>query len=128
MAVITPTFPTKEVEEIDVLWETLTSTNTTGRPVSLAKYNDKHISIYGTFDTTTIVLQGTDDPRGDPDHADHSNAVWFTLPDPQGNAISLTANGADQILSNPKWIRPNATIAGASTDLDVAITAIRRYF
>ena len=127
MATIEPVF-TVNVEEIGIVWEALVTTSLPGKAVDIAKYSDMHVTIYGTWDTSTVTMQGTDDPRGNPDHADHANAAWLTLPDPQGNAIAPTADGMEQILDNPKWIRPLMSSAGASSDIDVAITAIRRYF
>jgi hypothetical protein len=128
MAVIDPVFSLATAEEKNFIWETLTSANPTGRPVDIAKYTDKSVQIFGTFDTTTVLMQGSNDPRANPDHPDHASAVWETLPDPQGNAISKTANALEQILDNTKWIRPNLSVAGAGSDIDVAIVAIRNYF
>jgi hypothetical protein len=128
MAAVEPSFTLADAEEKYFVWETLTSTNTTGTPVELAKYTDKSVHIYGTFDTTTVLIEGSNDPRANPKHVDHASAVWATLPDPQGNAISKTAAGLEQVLDNTKWIRPNLSVAGGSSDIDVAMVAIRRYF
>jgi hypothetical protein len=125
MAALDATFHVADSEEMHFTWETLTTTNLSGVPVDISKYNDKHVTLYGTWDTSTITLQGTGDPRGNPKHTDHSNAAWITLPDPQGTAIAPTQNAGEQILDNPKWIRPLMSSAGASSDVDVTITAIR---
>ncbi len=112
-------------------WSTMGDADT-GTPVAMSEYSDKSVQIGcgasasagNTFGSATVVIQGTNDPRGSPDHTDHANAVWSTLKDPQGNDISFTASGIKQILENPLWIRPK-TSGGTGTDIDVVITGKR---
>ena len=121
MAVRTPTFPRSGLTTIDqVLWEGL-ATGDTGLPVKFAKFSDKSVHIYGTFSGgTTVVLQGSNDPRANPDHADHASAVWTGLTDAQGNAISVTAAAIEQVLENPLWIRPSVA-SGSSDSITVSL-------
>lgn len=123
MAVIYPTYPESDAEIIQVLWEALGASDT-GLPVKLVKYSGKSSQIFGTFDTTTITLQGSNDPRANPENVNHASAVWFSLTDPQGNAIAKTAAAGEEILENPMWIRPISS-GGAGTDIDVSIVAKR---
>lgn len=121
-AVRVPSFPeTGLASVIHIVWTGLDADDT-GLPVKTAKYADKCVQIYGTFDTTTVTMQGSCDERADPDHVDHASAVWFSLVDPQGNAIAKTAAGAEQVLENPLWIRPSVS-GGASTSITVALVA-----
>ncbi len=93
-------------------WETLTSTNLDGAAISIAGAADRSVQIIGTFDTCTIVLQGSNE-------ATPSN--WHTLTDPQGNPITKTAAALEAILENVTWIRPLMSSAGASSDIDVIL-------
>jgi hypothetical protein len=51
--------------------------------------------------------------------------TWIALTDPQGNAITKTANAIETILENPYQIRPNCTEGDAATDVDVYIVVKR---
>jgi len=102
-----------------VKWEGLT-TNDTGQPWGRADFNDKCVQILGDFGTNaTVTIQGSNDPRV---ITDPSNAVWFSVTDPQANAIAKTAAAGEQILENPVWIRPSVT-SGTNPDLDIIICA-----
>jgi len=87
----------------------------TGRPVSLRKYFDLQTMAIGTFGGGTAILQGTLDPRGNPNDADHASAVWFTLKSAQGNDITGTSNWQEQILLPALWIRPSISGGAAGS-------------
>lgn len=120
MAIIT--YATENLGDAQfVTWETLT-TDDVGQPWQLVHYSDKTVQIFGDFGSgATVLMQGSNDPRviSDPD-----NAVWFSLTDAQGNAISKTALAGETILENPRWIRPYVS-GGTSPDIDVIIAAVR---
>ncbi len=106
-------------------WEGLT-TGDTGRPLNVTAWSDKSIHFFGDFGSgATIILQGSNDPRANPLHADHANANWITLTDPQGNSISKTSAAIEQVLENPFWIRPSVS-GGTNPDLD-AVIAMKGY-
>ena len=96
-----------------ITWAGLDSDDSGSPYACVAHYPDKVVQITGTFDTTTIVIEGTLDTGDSP--------VYFTLTDPQGNAISKTAAAGEQILENVYKIRPRVTAGGASTDLTVKL-------
>ena len=52
---------------------------------------------------TTATLEGSNDGTN-----------WFGLSDPQGTAISMTANGLSAVLENPRYIKPVLTGGAAS--------------
>lgn len=111
---------------IIVTWEGLDGDDT-GRPVRLPWESDKTVQLGAgggnTHGGSTTILQGSNDVRADPDHADHSNAVWFTLTDPQGNAISRTTSALlEQVQENCLWYRPSQS-GGTAGDIDVIIVA-----
>ena len=93
-----------------VLWETLTSANAVGDAFEMPAWDVRSVQIVGTFDSSTIVLQGSND-----------GATWATLTDPQGTAISKTATGVEQIEEVTRYIRPSASGGGASQDIDVYV-------
>ncbi len=102
-----------------VTWSGLT-TNDTGQPWPRADYSDKTVQIFGNFGGTgSVSLEGSNDPRV---ISDPSNAVWFTLTDPSSTAITKTAAAGEQILENPKWIRPSVTL-GTTPAITVIIQA-----
>ena len=96
-----------------------------GTPVKLPYYSDKCVQLgaYGgnTHGGATTVMQGSNDVAADPTHADYATSVWFTLTDPQGNAISRTTSAIlEQIQENPLWVRPLQT-GGVAADIDVVL-------
>jgi hypothetical protein len=99
----------------------------TGIPVKFAKYSDKTAHIYSptaAYGSATVTIEGSNDPRANPAHASHASALWVTLTDAQGNAISKTSDAIETILENPLWIRPK-TAGGTSSDVTVAIVGRR---
>lgn len=94
----------------------------TGRAFPLASWRDRTYQVNdkngtGLWGTATCVLEGCLAPNGDPDHADHANAVFGTLTDTTETVISHTDDsGAPiQILQSPvAWVRPR-TSGGTNT-------------
>lgn len=122
----TPTYPkSKQTNVRHVVWSGLDGDDT-GRPVRVSKFNDKSVHIYAetSHGGATTIMQGTNDERGNPDHASHSSAKWVGLTDAQGNAISKTSDAIEQILENPMWIRPSQS-GGTGADVVVALTCKR---
>lgn len=75
----------------------------TGKPAPMSEYPDKTYQVTGTFGSLT--LRGSNIEAADDTNAAH----WFTLHDPQGNDLTLTANGGALIAENPLWISPITT-------------------
>lgn len=87
----------------------------TGAAANWAKYQDRSVTFTGTFGTGgTIKLQGSNDGTN-----------WFDLTDPQGNAISKTAAGLEQVQEATLWVRPNVTAGDGTTSL-TAILFMRK--
>jgi hypothetical protein len=85
----------------------------TGRPMGGGKLADKTVQVDGTFDGATVALEGSMD-----------GVNWATLSDSDGDPVSTTTTGyMAMIVENPRFIRPNVTGGGASTDIDVTIGA-----
>lgn len=96
-------------------WETLTNGDQ-GRPFEFLEHADRTVQFTGTFDTSTVVLQGSNDGTN-----------WGTMDDFVGDAISLAAaNLVPRLVSGiPRYMRPACTAGGGSTDIDCTLT-IRR--
>lgn len=93
----------------------------TGQPLESNNLSDKTVQIFGTFGTGgSVTLQGSNDPRV---ISNPGSDVWFPLTDPQGNAITKTAASGEQIMENPRWVRPSVTAGDGSTSLTVIISA-----
>jgi hypothetical protein len=102
-------------------WAGMT-TDDTGQPWERADYQDKTVQIFGNFGgTASVSIYGSNDPRVITDPA---NAVWFVLTDPSSTAITKTAAAGEQILENPRWIRPVTTL-GSTPSITVIIQATR---
>lgn len=79
----------------------------TGDPLDASSLSDKTVQVSGTFGTGgSLQVQGSNDKTN-----------WFILTDPQGNPLTFTAAGIEQVMENPKWIRPAINAGDANTNL-----------
>ena len=83
--------------------------------VKMSNLADKTIHVFGTWDSATLVVQGSNE-EGTP-------TAPITLTDPQGNALSKTADFIETILENPAQIRISTSGGQGSTALTVIIAA-----
>lgn len=93
----------------------------TGVPVMMGKHPDMTVQIYvATHGSATTTLEGTLDPRGNPEHADHANAVWGALTDTTETTISTTTTSLPptQLLQGVMWVRPK-TAGGTASAITV---------
>lgn len=79
-----------------------------------ADFADRTVQFDGDFDSATVVLQGSND-----------GVTWFSLTDPQGNAISATSDKLEVIAEGPRFIRPSSSGGGGSTVVNVRVWARR---
>lgn len=94
-------------------WEAVDGTDT-GAAVDLGGYPDRTVTVTGTFNGTTITIQGSND-----------NSVWQTLSDPAGIALTFTAAGVKVIAEATQYVRQTSAGGGGSTDVDVIVMATR---
>lgn len=101
-------------------WTGLTKrTLDTGEPLNLAAFADRSVQVKGTFGTGgTVIIEGSNDRESD-------TPIYAQLVDPQGNAISFTAAGIEQVLESTYLIRPRVTAGDGTTDLTVTILVRR---
>jgi len=104
---------TRDNKAVKIFWETLVGTDD-GAPLTpdqgSLSFPRKSVQITGTFDTTTIVIEGSNDGTN-----------YKTLTDGDGNALSFTAAALENIYENCGHIRPNISADGGSGDLDVTL-------
>ena len=86
----------------------------TGDKVEFPSYVDRTFQVTGTFGGATIVFEGSND-----------DATYFTLSDPQGNQLSLTAAGLKQIEEITRYARPRLIGGDGTTALKVVLLARR---
>ena len=100
---------------IEVVWETLTTTNRTGAGVQLARAPDKTVQVFGVFGASaSIAIEGSND----------DGTTWFACHDISNAVIAMVGAGAVLIVENPKLLRPNLSDGDGSTDVDVYIVAV----
>ena len=87
----------------------------TGAPIQTFNLVDLCVTIEGTFSVGgSCTLKGSNDGTN-----------YYALTDPQGNAITKTAAGIEQVTEAPRYIRPEVTAGDGSTAIDIRIVARR---
>lgn len=76
----------------------------TGVAVNMADAADRCVQITGTFGGATVLVEGSNDGTN-----------YATLSDPQGNAISKTSAGIEQIEEVTRYIRCSTSGGSGST-------------
>lgn len=89
-------------------WTGITEADT-GGVANIPRYPDMTVQVTGTFGGMTVGIEGSNDGTN-----------YSTLNDAQGNALSLTAAGIEQILENTEFVRI-ATTGGTSASVNVII-------
>jgi polygalacturonase len=106
-----------------MVWTPLTTTNADGAAIEMPGSSDRTIQFTGTFGAGgTVILQGSNflSPTAGTD------ADWFTLTDPQGNAISKTAAAGEAVLELTRWIRPKVTAGDGTTAISARLLVKRK--
>jgi len=100
-----------------VKWEGLAA-NDTGRPFNVAAYPDKTVQLVGTFGGN-LLIEGSMD-------LDESTAVYATLADPQGNALSgISAAKIENVLEHVYLLRPSAGASVSDVDVWLLLSNVR---
>lgn len=82
-----------------------------GNPMRAANLPRKSVQVNGTFGGATVVVEGSAD-----------GTTYNALHDDQGNALSFTAAGIENIAENTEYIRVTSS-GGAGASVVVTITA-----
>lgn len=96
-----------------ITWD-LTTANPDGAPVSWVQWADRSITFVGTWGGATAALEGSND-----------GSVWLPITDPQGNAISKTANGLEAATELTRFVRPNLTTVGVGATIKATLVMRR---
>jgi len=113
---LTRTFPT--AFGTTVQWTPLTTTNADGQAWDTQDFPDISVQVQGTFGAGgTVVWEGTNEETA---------TTWYTLNDPQANALSFTSAKIEQVLENTRWVRPRVTAGDGTTSITVVVWAGRR--
>ena len=112
MATIAVTVEDSGAGHMTYKWEGITE-NDEGAAVEHPNMADKSVQVGLTggaaFGGGNIPIEGS-----------LNGTDWVTLTDPQGNALTFTAAGLEQITEAVRYIRPGSP-TGTSVDLDVMI-------
>lgn len=97
-------------------WSLVTADGTTGAtPLELPGAADKTVQVSNIGATGAVVaIEGSLD-----------KVTYFALHDPQGNALSFSADGLKAILENCNFVRPRLSTVG--TAATVAVNILSRY-
>jgi len=99
-----------------VTWGPLTTVDTTGAAVQGVEFADRSVQVSGTFGVGgTVSIEGSND-----------GVNFFPLTDPQGNPISITVAGGEQIEELVGYMRPVLTGGDATTSLTVTCVMKRQ--
>jgi hypothetical protein len=86
-----------------------------GIPITIVDYTDQTVVVRGTFGSGgSVTMQGSMDGTN-----------WYTLTDPQGNALTKTAAGIEMVVEAPLYIRPLVTAGDGTTSLTVELLCRR---
>jgi len=115
MAAIAPTI-TDISEKADnsvlkVVWNRLDATNNVGVAIRFSQWADRSVQMNGTFNAANVVFEGSNNGGG----------TYFTLTDPQGNAILKAAAAGEAITELTEYARPNSSGGGAGQDVEVSL-------
>lgn len=93
-------------------WTPFTTNVDVGQPEAAPQYPFKTVQALGTFNGSTITIQGSND----------GGTTWTTLTDAQGNPLAFTAAAIEKIQEDPQLIRPAVT-AGTPTSVTVVMVS-----
>lgn len=100
-----------------VTWAALVGAGDVGAGVQMGGWADRTVQLTGTWAAGTVLMEGSNDST------DGANGIWLPLTDPQGVAISKTADALEAILELTRWVRPRCTVAVTSV---VVVMSARR--
>jgi hypothetical protein len=121
MAIIVPSFQKirsqdSGIDAVTITWANLTDGGPdSGQPVQRPALVDRTVQVTGTFGSGgTVVFEGSND-----------GVNYYTLTNPLGTAISVTAAGITQVTEATAWMRPRITAGDGTTSLTVTVCARR---
>ena len=112
---VSPTFyPQNQAGVVIYEWTGLLNGDD-GSPIELPSFPDMSVEFSGTFGTGgTILLEGS-----------NKGSAYYTLTDPQGNAISKTAAALEQVEELVRYVRPRVSAGDGTTSLTATLICRR---
>ena len=114
MATVNPTITYPDSNTVKFVWA-LTTADADGAPIDgkWLQYCDRTVYLLGTWGGATAAVQGGD------------GVTYLSLTDPQGNAISKTADAIERVDELPEFTRPNLTTPGTGAAVTCTLIARR---
>jgi len=109
MATVNPTVERLPDQDAILYTWVLTQANADGAPITAHEFGDRTVQITGTFDGSTIVIEGA------------NVGTYTTLTDPQGGGISKNAAAIELVMEVPRFVRPNSSGGGVSQSVTVTM-------
>jgi hypothetical protein len=81
-------------------------------PVRVSGLSDKTLTVDGTFDGSTVTIQGSMDSTN-----------WHTMTGADGDPATFTSEGMLLLIENPRFIRVSVNAGTGGADLTVSIGA-----
>ena len=98
-------------------WIGLTASDT-GQPAQVLAYPDKTVQLLGTFGGN-VLIEGSMD-------LSEASAVYATLNDPQGNALSgISAAKIENVLEHVTLLRPSAGAGVSAVDVWLLLSNVK---
>jgi hypothetical protein len=120
MALDTPRTPTTAPLPKDAVlftWLALDGDDT-GVPVDVSSCVQLTVHVYSsTYGSSTVTVEGSNDTLS-------TSTEYVGLTDPQGTAISKTADGIEAVEEHPKWFKPR-TASGTAASVGVGLLCQR---
>ena len=113
MALITHTVETGHGFRVYTWANVLTGSTVTA--AELGGQADRSVQFSGTWGSCTMLLKGSQD-----------DTTYFTLTDPQGNAISKTVDAIEQIEELTRYVQPSFSGGDGTQSLTISIFVVRK--
>lgn len=117
MAALVRTDLSRGVDQVYKFTWTLTTADPTGDPIDgrYAEWADRTMYALGTWGGATAVMEGGD------------GTTYLSLTDPQGTAISKTADAIEVVTEVPEYSRPRLSSVGVGAAVTVTVIARRGF-
>jgi len=104
---ISPVLDASYLQSWQITWTGLTNGDT-GQALQMPAWADRSVQIVSPGSTGTIVIEGSNDGTN-----------YKTLTDPQGNSLSFTSAGLEEIMEATIYVRPRISAGDGSTNYSV---------
>lgn len=114
MATVRPTVTYPNDDSVRVTWAAFNSGDTIVAYDGASEYADRSVEVSGTFNSGTVVLQGS-----------NSGSGYYTLRDTASTALSFTTADLREVLEYVYSLKPSVSGDGGSGSITVVVLAKR---